>query len=130
MGVERVGFCCLDRPSVAKQIALGQKSERLGYEAAWVTEARLAREAQARAAEEARARAEAEAQAEAKATEKGRTEEGQGDQRGPTGGNEGQREATGANEGHREATARQPEIPGCHFPNHENPIAPAVTFHK
>ena len=45
MRMDRVGFCFLDRPSVAKQIALVQKIEQLGYEAAWVTETRLAREA-------------------------------------------------------------------------------------
>lgn len=43
--MERVGFCFLDRPSVAKQIDLVQKIERLGFESAWVTETRLARDA-------------------------------------------------------------------------------------
>ena len=45
MRMDRVGFCFLDRPSVGKQIELVQKIEQLGYEAAWVTETRLAREA-------------------------------------------------------------------------------------
>ena len=43
--MDRIGFCFLDRPSVPKQIELVQKIEQLGYEAAWVTETRLAREA-------------------------------------------------------------------------------------
>lgn len=43
--MERVGFCFLDRPSTSKQIELVQKIERLGYESAWVTETRLARDA-------------------------------------------------------------------------------------
>lgn len=43
--VERVGFCFLDRPSAAAQIELVQKIEGLGFESAWVTETRLAREA-------------------------------------------------------------------------------------
>lgn len=43
--MDRVGFCFLDRPSVSKQIELVQRIEQLGYESAWVTETRLAREA-------------------------------------------------------------------------------------
>jgi 5,10-methylenetetrahydromethanopterin reductase len=43
--MERVGFCFLDRPSTSRQLALVQKIERLGYESAWVTETRLARDA-------------------------------------------------------------------------------------
>src|SRR5262245_16387964 len=43
--MERVGFCCLDRPSASKQIELVRKIERLGYESAWVAETRLARDA-------------------------------------------------------------------------------------
>jgi 5,10-methylenetetrahydromethanopterin reductase len=43
--MERVGFCFLDRPSTGKQLELVQKIERLGYESAWVTETRLARDA-------------------------------------------------------------------------------------
>src|SRR5262249_35437939 len=35
----------LDRPSVAKQIELVRKIENLGFESAWVTETRLARDA-------------------------------------------------------------------------------------
>jgi 5,10-methylenetetrahydromethanopterin reductase len=42
--MDRVGFCFLDRPSVAKQLELVRKIERLGYESAWVCETRLARE--------------------------------------------------------------------------------------
>jgi 5,10-methylenetetrahydromethanopterin reductase len=45
MKMDRVGFCFLDRPSVAKQIELVQKVENLGYDSAWVTETRLARDA-------------------------------------------------------------------------------------
>ena len=43
--MERVGFCFLDRPSTFKQLELVQKIERLGYDSAWVTETRLARDA-------------------------------------------------------------------------------------
>jgi 5,10-methylenetetrahydromethanopterin reductase len=43
--MERIGFCFLDRPSTAKQIELVKKIERLGYDSAWVTETRLARDA-------------------------------------------------------------------------------------
>jgi 5,10-methylenetetrahydromethanopterin reductase len=43
--MERVGFCFLDRPSTSKQLELVQKIEGLGYESAWVTETRLARDA-------------------------------------------------------------------------------------
>jgi 5,10-methylenetetrahydromethanopterin reductase len=43
--MERLGFCFLDRPSVERQIELVKKIERLGYESAWVTETRLARDA-------------------------------------------------------------------------------------
>jgi len=43
--MERVGFCFLDRPSTSKQLELVQKIENLGYESAWVTETRLARDA-------------------------------------------------------------------------------------
>ena len=43
--MERVGFCFLDRPSTSKQLELVQKIERLGYDSAWVTETRLARDA-------------------------------------------------------------------------------------
>ena len=43
--MNRVGFCFLDRPSTSKQIELVQKIEKLGYESAWVTETRLARDA-------------------------------------------------------------------------------------
>src|SRR5215475_13399650 len=43
--MERLGFCFLDRPSVEKQIELVKTIERLGYESAWVTETRLARDA-------------------------------------------------------------------------------------
>jgi 5,10-methylenetetrahydromethanopterin reductase len=43
--MQRLGFCFLDRPSVAKQIELVRKIENLGYESAWVTETRLARDA-------------------------------------------------------------------------------------
>ena len=43
--MKRLGFCFLDRPSVAKQIELVRKIEDLGYESAWVTETRLARDA-------------------------------------------------------------------------------------
>ncbi|HVV60703.1 MAG TPA: LLM class flavin-dependent oxidoreductase [Pseudolabrys sp.] len=43
--MERLGFCFLDRPSTAKQIELVQKIEKLGFESAWVTETRLARDA-------------------------------------------------------------------------------------
>ena len=43
--MERLGFCFLDRPSAAKQIDLVKKIEGLGYESAWVTETRLARDA-------------------------------------------------------------------------------------
>jgi 5,10-methylenetetrahydromethanopterin reductase len=45
MQMDRLGFCFLDRPSVSKQIELVQKIERLGFESAWVTETRLARDA-------------------------------------------------------------------------------------
>src|SRR5262249_48439603 len=45
VNMERIGFCFLDRPSVEKQIELVKKIERLGYESAWVTEPRLARDA-------------------------------------------------------------------------------------
>jgi 5,10-methylenetetrahydromethanopterin reductase len=43
--MKRLGFCFLDRPSVAKQIDLVRKIEHLGFESAWVTETRLARDA-------------------------------------------------------------------------------------
>ena len=43
--MDRVGFCFLDRPSTGKQLELVQKIEKLGYESAWVTETRLARDA-------------------------------------------------------------------------------------
>ena len=43
--MKRLGFCFLDRPSVGKQIDLVRKIENLGYESAWVTETRLARDA-------------------------------------------------------------------------------------
>jgi 5,10-methylenetetrahydromethanopterin reductase len=43
--MDRIGFCFLDRPGVSKQIELVQKIERLGFDSAWVTETRLAREA-------------------------------------------------------------------------------------
>src|ERR1051325_5727901 len=43
--MRRLGFCFLDRPSVARQIELVRKIENLGYESAWVTETRLARDA-------------------------------------------------------------------------------------
>jgi len=43
--MDRVGFCFLDRPSVKAQIELVQKIERLGFDSAWVTETRLARDA-------------------------------------------------------------------------------------
>ena len=43
--MKRLGFCFLDRPSVARQIELVRKIENLGYESAWVTETRLARDA-------------------------------------------------------------------------------------
>jgi 5,10-methylenetetrahydromethanopterin reductase len=43
--MERIGFCFLDRPSTSKQLELVQKIEQLGYESAWVTETRLARDA-------------------------------------------------------------------------------------
>jgi 5,10-methylenetetrahydromethanopterin reductase len=43
--MDRVGFCFLDRPSVAAQIELVQKIEALGFDSAWVTETRLARDA-------------------------------------------------------------------------------------
>ena len=43
--MNRLGFCFLDRPSVARQIELVRKVENLGYESAWVTETRLARDA-------------------------------------------------------------------------------------
>src|SRR5215475_8575084 len=43
--MKRLGFCFLDRPSVTKQIELVRKIENLGYESAWVTETRLARDA-------------------------------------------------------------------------------------
>lgn len=43
--MDRLGFCFLDRPSAGKQIELVQKIEQLGFEAAWVTETRLARDA-------------------------------------------------------------------------------------
>jgi 5,10-methylenetetrahydromethanopterin reductase len=43
--MQRLGFCFLDRPSVAKQIELVRRIENLGYESAWVTETRLARDA-------------------------------------------------------------------------------------
>lgn len=45
MNMDRIGFCFLDRPSSSKQIELVQKIERLGFESAWVTETRLARDA-------------------------------------------------------------------------------------
>ncbi len=45
MKMERIGFCFLDRPSSSKQIELVQKIEKLGFESAWVTETRLARDA-------------------------------------------------------------------------------------
>lgn len=43
--MDKVGFCFLDRPSTSKQLELVQKIERLGYDSAWVTETRLARDA-------------------------------------------------------------------------------------
>jgi 5,10-methylenetetrahydromethanopterin reductase len=43
--MDRVGFCFLDRPSTSKQLELVQRIEHLGYESAWVTETRLARDA-------------------------------------------------------------------------------------
>jgi 5,10-methylenetetrahydromethanopterin reductase len=43
--MRRVGFCFLDRPSTDKQIELVKKIEQLGYDSAWVTETRLARDA-------------------------------------------------------------------------------------
>lgn len=43
--MERIGFCFLDRPSATKQIELVKKIEQLGYDSAWVTETRLARDA-------------------------------------------------------------------------------------
>ncbi|HEU5018294.1 MAG TPA: LLM class flavin-dependent oxidoreductase [Pseudolabrys sp.] len=43
--MDRLGFCFLDRPSVSKQIELVKKIEELGFESAWVTETRLARDA-------------------------------------------------------------------------------------
>src|ERR1043166_3488487 len=43
--MKRLGFCFLDRPSVARQIELVRKIENLGYESTWVTETRLARDA-------------------------------------------------------------------------------------
>jgi 5,10-methylenetetrahydromethanopterin reductase len=43
--MDEVGFCFLDRPSTVKQIELVKKIERLGYNSAWVTETRLARDA-------------------------------------------------------------------------------------
>src|ERR1051326_5633820 len=43
--MQRLGFCFLDRPSVAEQIELVRRIENLGYESAWVTETRLARDA-------------------------------------------------------------------------------------
>ncbi|HML13059.1 MAG TPA: LLM class flavin-dependent oxidoreductase [Xanthobacteraceae bacterium] len=43
--MQRLGFCFLDRPSVKKQIELVRRIENLGYESAWVTETRLARDA-------------------------------------------------------------------------------------
>jgi 5,10-methylenetetrahydromethanopterin reductase len=43
--MRRLGFCFLDRPSVAKQIDLVRRIENLGFESAWVTETRLARDA-------------------------------------------------------------------------------------
>src|SRR3984893_14989048 len=43
--MKRLGFCFLDRPSTSLQLELVQKIERLGYDSAWVTETRLARDA-------------------------------------------------------------------------------------
>src|SRR6202030_3453177 len=43
--MKRLGFCFLDRPSVAHQIDLVRRIENLGFESAWVTETRLARDA-------------------------------------------------------------------------------------
>src|SRR3954469_6833786 len=43
--MDKVGFCFLDRPSTSKQLELVKRIERLGYESAWVTETRLARDA-------------------------------------------------------------------------------------
>lgn len=43
--MDEVGFCFLDRPETSKQINLVKKIERLGYNSAWVTETRLARDA-------------------------------------------------------------------------------------
>jgi 5,10-methylenetetrahydromethanopterin reductase len=43
--MRRLGFCFLDRPSVAKQIDLVRRIENLGFESAWITETRLARDA-------------------------------------------------------------------------------------
>jgi 5,10-methylenetetrahydromethanopterin reductase len=43
--MDRVGFCFLDRPSTSQQLQLVQRAEQLGYESAWVTETRLARDA-------------------------------------------------------------------------------------
>ena len=45
MNMDRVGFCFLDRPSIAQQLELVQTIEHLGYESAWICETRLAREA-------------------------------------------------------------------------------------
>jgi 5,10-methylenetetrahydromethanopterin reductase len=42
---ERVGMGFLDRPDVNRQIKLVQRVEELGYESAWITETRLARDA-------------------------------------------------------------------------------------
>ena len=43
--MDEVGFCFLDRPETSKQIDLVKKIEGLGYNSAWVTETRLARDA-------------------------------------------------------------------------------------
>jgi 5,10-methylenetetrahydromethanopterin reductase len=41
----KIGISFLDRPSVREQIRLTQKAEALGYDAVWVAETRLARDA-------------------------------------------------------------------------------------
>ncbi|MBI3075947.1 MAG: LLM class flavin-dependent oxidoreductase [Deltaproteobacteria bacterium] len=41
----KIGFSFLDRPSVKEQLRLTRKAEKLGYDAVWVAETRLARDA-------------------------------------------------------------------------------------
>ena len=43
--MDRIGMAFLDRPSAMEQVRLVKKIEDLGYESAWVTETRLARDA-------------------------------------------------------------------------------------